>query len=138
MWWQMREIKIPPLDPEASAQVVTEFIGNKGIMIESPRMYIPHVVKQSGGNPQAMYDMLRDSEAEKVVDKRQIREMRHQAGVRYWNFTPIMLLLMACVVAARYVGIGTGDKELYVLAGISFAFLMIGRMFLTKGMSQAN
>lgn len=138
MWWQMKEIKVPPLDADASTRIVKEYIGKKGIMIEEQRLYIPHVVKQSGGNPQAIYDMLKDSEAEKVISKKMVREMRHQAGVRYWNFTPIMLILLACVVAARYVGIGTGDKELYVLAGISFAFLMIGRMFLTRDMNSAN
>lgn len=138
MWWQMKEIKVPPLDAEASTAIVREYIGSKGIMIEEPRLYVPHVVKQAGGNPQALHDMVRDSAAEKVISKQMVREMRHQAGIRYWNFTPIMLVLLACVVAARYVGIGTGDKELYVLAGIAFAFLMVGRLFLTRDMHSAN
>ena len=31
----------------------------------------------SGGNPQAIHDMLEESSNERLVDKRQIRDMRH-------------------------------------------------------------
>jgi len=65
--------------------------------------------------------MLDDSAKERVVDKRRIREMKHAAGVRYLDFTPVMIVSGACIIGARYVAIGLGDTTLYVMAGMSAA-----------------
>jgi hypothetical protein len=37
-------------------------------------------------------DMLDAPAKQRVVDKRRIREMRHEAGVRYFDFTPVMIV----------------------------------------------
>jgi hypothetical protein len=68
--------------------------------------------------------MLADSAKERVVDKRKIREMRHAAGVRYLDFTPVMIVALASVVGARYLAIGTGDTELYIFAGMLAAVVI--------------
>ncbi|HRF63905.1 MAG TPA: ATP-binding protein, partial [Candidatus Competibacter sp.] len=112
LWWKMTEIQIPPLPPDATRQIVQTYIRQTGMLIESPALFIGHVVKQSGGNPQAIADMLEDSSKERLVDKQRIREMRHAAGVRYFDFTPVMIVALASVVGARYLAIGTGDTEL--------------------------
>jgi hypothetical protein len=49
-----------------------------------------------------------------ISNKPQIREMRHQAGVRYLDFTPVMLISGACIIGARYIGMGIGDKALFL------------------------
>ena len=87
LWWKMTEIEVPPLAPDATRDIVETYITKQGMLIESPGLFVGHVVKQSGGNPQAIADMLDDSSKERRVDKRKIREMRHAAGVRYVDFT---------------------------------------------------
>lgn len=57
-WWKMKPIEVPALPPEASRSIVCEYIARQGVMIESPALYIGHVVKQAGGNPQAIADMV--------------------------------------------------------------------------------
>jgi hypothetical protein len=94
----MKAIEVPPLPPKASAAVVRDWIASRGMLIEAPDLYVGHVVKQAGGNPQAIRDMLDESAKEKRVDKRQIREMRHAAGVRYMDFSPVMLLIGVAAV----------------------------------------
>ena len=89
-------------------------------------------------NPQAIHDMLEESSKERLVDKRQIREMRHQAGVRYVDFTPAMVVVGAMVVATRYVALGIGDRSLYVMAGIGAALFLSIRFFMFKGAGKAN
>ena len=54
------------------------------------------------------------------MDKRKIREMKHAAGVRYVDFTPVGVA-GALIVGSRYVAIGLGDKALYVFAGLCVA-----------------
>jgi hypothetical protein len=105
------------------------------LMIESPELYVGHVIKQSGGNPQAISDMVDESSKERIVDKRQIREMRHQAGVRYMDFTPAMIVSGALIVGTRYVAIGLGDTALYIMAGLGAALFLSLRMFMFKGSS---
>ncbi len=79
------------------------------MLIESPDQYISHVVKQSGGVPQAIYDMLDESSKERLIDKRKVREMRHDAGVQYLDFTPMIMVLGALIVSMRYIGIDIGS-----------------------------
>ncbi|MFZ2170956.1 MAG: hypothetical protein WAW61_15125 [Methylococcaceae bacterium] len=60
---------------------------------------LPHgVIKQ------AIYDILDESEKERIIDKRKVREMRHEAGVGYLAFTPKVMILGAllyrCVISA--------------------------------------
>jgi energy-coupling factor transporter ATP-binding protein EcfA2 len=138
LWWKMTEIPIPPLTPDATREIVQNYITRQGMLIESPGLFIGHVVKQSGGNPQAIADMLEDSSKERLVDKQRIREMRHAAGVRYFDFTPVMIVALASVVGARYLAIGTGDTELYIFAGMVAAVIISLRVFLFKGAGKAN
>jgi hypothetical protein len=138
LWWKMKEIEVPPLTLEASSEMVRTYIAQKGILIEFPELYISHVVKQSGGNPQALHDMLSESAKERLVDKRKIREMRHQAGVRYLDFTPVMIVSSALIIGTRYLAIGLGDTELYILAGMAAALFLSLRFFLFKGAGKAN
>jgi energy-coupling factor transporter ATP-binding protein EcfA2 len=135
LWWKMKTIAVPALAPEASREIVREYIARKGLMIESPELYVGHVIKQSGGNPQAISDMVDESSKERIVDKRQIREMRHQAGVRYMDFTPAMIVSGALIVGTRYVAIGLGDTALYIMAGLGAALFLSLRMFMFKGSS---
>jgi hypothetical protein len=75
---------------------------------------------------------------ERVVNKARIREMKHAAGVRYLDFTPVMIVALASVVGARYLAIGTGDTELYIFAGMLAAVVISVRVFLFKGAGKAN
>jgi len=135
LWWKMKVIDVPALDLAASKDLVRDYIADRGMLIESPELYVGHVVKQAGGNPQAVFDMLDESSKEKMVDKRQIREMRHQAGVRYVDFTPVMIIAGACVVSTRYLAIGLGDTALYVMAGFGAAMFLAARFFMSRGSS---
>ena len=44
--------------------------------------------------------------------KRRIREMRHDAGDRYLDFTPVMIVAGAAIVALRYVALGMGGRAM--------------------------
>ena len=138
LWWKMTEIEIPPLTPEATREIVQTYIARQGMLIESPGLFVGHIVKQSGGNPQAIADMLDDSSKERLVDKARIRELRHAAGVRYFDFTPVLIVALASVVGARYLAIGTGDTELYIFAGMLAAVVISVRVFLFRGAGKAN
>lgn len=136
LWWKMKEIQVKPLPPDVVKEIVRKYIAAKGVLIESPDLYISHVVKQSGGVPQAIHDMLDESGKERIIDKRKVREMRHEAGVNYLDFTPMVMILGAVIVSMRYVGMGTGDKTLYIMGGMGAALFLTFRFFIFKGVGR--
>jgi energy-coupling factor transporter ATP-binding protein EcfA2 len=136
LWWKMKEIAVKPLPAEVIREIVKKYIETKGVLIESPDLYISHVVKQSGGIPQAIYDMLDESGKERIIDKRKVREMRHEAGVSYLDFTPMIMILGAVIVSMRYIGMGTGDKTLYIMGGMGAALFLTFRFFIFKGVGR--
>ena len=125
--------------PRDTARALAQtYLTQTGMLVESPALFIAHVVQQANGNPQALADLLADSSKERVVDKQRIREMRHAAGVRYLDFTPVMIVALASIIGARYLAIGTGDTELYVFAGMLAAVVISIRVFLFQGAGRAN
>jgi hypothetical protein len=75
---------------------------------------------------------------ERRVDKRRIREMKHAAGIRYFDFTPVMIVALAPVIGARYLFIGTGDTDLYVFAWMLAAAVISIWVFLFRGAVKAD
>ncbi len=136
LWWKMKELTVKPLPAPVIREIVKKYIIAKGVLIESPDLYISHVVKQSGGIPQAIYDMLDESSKESLIDKRKVRAMRHDAGVKYLDFTPMVMILGALIVSMRYIGMGTGDKTLYIMGGMGAALFLTFRFFIFKGVGQ--
>jgi len=138
LWWKLAEIEIAPLSTDSAKAIAQTYLRDTGMLVEAPGLFIAHVVQQANGNPQALADLLADSAKERVVDKQRIREMRHAAGVRYLDFTPVMIVALASIIGARYLAIGTGDTELYVFAGMLAAVVISVRVFLFRGAGRAN
>ena len=138
LWWKLAEIPVPPLKPEVARQIAKDYMRQTGTLIEAPGLFLAQVVHQANGNPQALADLLTDSSKERVVDKQKIREMKHGAGHRYFDFTPVMIVALASIVGARYLAIGTGDTELYIFAGMLAAVVISLRVFLFRGAGKAN
>ena len=134
LWWKLAEIPVPPLKPEVARQIAKTYMQQTGTLLEAPGLFLAQVVQQANGNPQA----LADSSKERVVDKQKIREMKHGAGHRYFDFTPVMIVALASVVGTRYLAMGTGDTELYIFAGMLAAVVISLRVFLFRGAGKAN
>ena len=138
LWWKLAEIAVPPLAADHARRIAQTYLQQTGTLVEAPALCVAHVVQQANGNPQALADLLADASKERVVDKAQIRELRHAAGVRYFDFTPVLIVALASVVGARYLAIGTGDTELYLFAGMLAAVVISVRVFLFRGAGKAN
>ncbi len=53
LWWKLAEIEIPPLPPEHARAIAQRHLRQSGTLVESPPLFIAHVVQQANGNPQA-------------------------------------------------------------------------------------
>ncbi|MCU0809186.1 MAG: hypothetical protein MUC53_15135 [Candidatus Contendobacter sp.] len=61
LWWKRMEIEIPPL-ARALAQT---YLRQTGAGVESPPLFIAHLVQQAHVHPQALADLLADSAKER-------------------------------------------------------------------------
>jgi len=137
LWWKMKHFDVPRLKACDMKEIVENYIDTKGMLIESRKLFISHIVKSANGIPAAAFDMLHDSSKERVVSKRHVREMTHAAGIEYTSFTPYIVVGGASIVGMRYVAIGIGDTTLYIMAGMGAALFLALRFALFKD-SQAN
>jgi len=50
------------------------------------------------------------------------------------NIAPVFLIILALTIAIRFIGLGTGERALYLLGGIGTALAVVLRFFIYRGM----
>ena len=68
LWWKRVEIEVPPLAPEHAQEIAQTYLQQTGTRVESPALFVAHVVQQANGNPQALADLLAGARKERRVD----------------------------------------------------------------------
>lgn len=138
LWWSFKRLEVPPLDDAASRTIIERFLAARLLLLTNPHMFRKHALKAAGGNPQALADLLTDADKERLVTKALIRDaLHHDAGARYFDLTPLAVLGICGVMAARFLARGLDSTDLYLLASATSAFLLLARMFLTRGAARS-
>lgn len=134
IYWKMKEMKIGPLSLPDQKKIIEFFILKKNILVQHPEFFQKTITVKSQGNPQAIMDILIESSHEKTISKKHIREMKHDAAVRYIDMTPFLLLFGVVLVCFRYLGMGMGNFEMYIIGGIGAGLFIFFRFFIYRGM----
>jgi hypothetical protein len=62
----------------------------------------------------------------------EVEELRPENEERYIDMTPVIFVVAARAMAARFVSLGLDDQSMYILSGIAFALLYGLRPFISK------
>ncbi len=119
--WGLHEIKVPPLADEARKQLawrVCQHVGSDKLPSE--------IAMHSRGYPGRIVAM--------ALGTIEVESPRVEG--EELDLSPFLLLVLAGMVAVRYVGIGLGLIELYILGGISMGLMVFFRFWLWKGMRE--
>lgn len=135
IWWKFEHIQIENLNKE-EAKILLWLYANKE-KIDDEVMFENKVLTYSCGNPLAIVEMAKRTSLEKFNDSQKIRDLRHDAGIRYFDLSPCLLILGAMIVAARFVSLGLNDIDGYILAGSTGAFFIFLRFFIYRSMRGA-
>lgn len=138
LWRFQEQIELPSLDAAASREIAERWLQVHPVRFESDRVreaFVKAVAQDSGGVPTAIQGMLEKAAAEPEVTRSSVREFTHEAGVRYIDMTPMLILGLVVVIAARYIARGMDSIELYVISGIGIA-LFLGLRFAMGLMSR--
>ncbi len=129
LWWAFERIEVPPLSREQARELLWQVADRN--KIENPQLFETRVLQQAGGNPLAIITMaIKARTAE--LSAQEIRRLQHGAGTRYVPLTPVLLLVGALIVAARFVALGLDDRDMYILAGFGYAFFFFLRYFIYR------
>ena len=130
LWWAFERLDVPPLGRDEAKTLLWTLVDRDRIP-DAP-LFEATVLEQAAGNPHAIVDMARQVAGEGPVALEAIRALQHGAGLRYLDLTPVLLLIAAGLVAARFVALGLDDRDLYILAGSLGAFFFVVRVLLMR------
>ena len=97
--------------------------------------FLRAVEQDSGGVPAAIEGMLLSATNDGEVTPASIRAYRHEAGTRYLDMTPALVLVVIGFMAMRYVSRGIGEVELLVMSGVASA-LFYGLTLMLRRLSR--
>jgi len=129
LWWGFERVELPPLSRDESRELLWQ-VADRG-KVGDVELFETRVLQQAGGNPLAIITMASRARAA-VLSTHEIRNLQHGAATRYVSLTPVLLVVGAVMVAARFVALGLNDRDLYVLAGVGYALFFALRHFVYR------
>lgn len=135
IWWRFEHIRLENMGKDEARTLLWLYADKQ--KVDDEAMFENRVLSHSSGNPLAIVEMARRTSFEKFDDLQKIRELRHDAGVRYFDLSPCLLIIGAVIVAARFISLGLNDIDGYILAGSTGAFFIFLRFFIFRAMRGA-
>ena len=135
-FWHFHLLPIRPLSMEDSRTLLWQQIDRA--TIADPYTFEQHVLQTACGNPLAIRELAAQATRLPITTPAQIRRLHHDAGIRYVDLTPGLLVLGACAVVMRFLALGLNDIETYILAGSVGAFFLVGRYFIYRTMRRTH
>jgi hypothetical protein len=138
LWRFQKSIELPPLSREQTRELAVRWLEKRPIRFSSDRVheaFLRAVEQDSGGVPAAIEGMLLSAGNDGEVTPANIRSYRHDAGTRYLDMTPVLVLIVMGFMAMRYISRGIGQVELLVLSGVASA-LFYGMTIMLRRLSR--
>lgn len=128
LWWKFRRVDLPPLDKEASKELIKHL--TSGLTIADYELLETRILSISNGLPLAIVEMVGQVKNLPIVKKEDAREVYHEAGVRYRDWTAVIIVLWSIATSSRFINLGAQSFEGYILAVLGMAALVGGIRFL--------
>ena len=125
IWWKFKQFELALLGEKPARELIKYLTQN--LSIRDYEMLETRLLTLSNGLPLAIVDMVSQLSHLPSVTKDAIREVYHEAGVHYRDWTNVILFIYWIAVLFRFVALGTRSYESYFLAGFGVTLLMILR-----------
>lgn len=135
-FWHFQILTLRPLAPADARTLLWQHVDRAAV--PDPHTFEQHVLQTACGNPLAIQELANQAKHLPVTTPAQIRRLHHDAGIRYVDLTPGLLILGACAVVMRFLALGLNDIETYILAGSVGAFFLVGRYFIYRTMRRTH
>jgi len=130
IWWKFKQFEVKSLSDKSSKELIKYLTQN--LSISDYEMLETRIMSLSDKLPLALVDMVHQISRSPVVTKDVIRDVYHEAGIRYRDWSYAIIVLWGLMISFRFVALGSHSFEGYILAGFGTAFLMVLRFFMFK------
>jgi len=128
IWWKFRRIDLPPLTTEDSKELIKFLTG--GLTVTDYDLLETRILSFAGGLPLPMVEMVNQISGKPVIKNEDVRDLYHEAGIRYRDWSPILIILWSLAMVSRLVALGTRSYEGTIIAGFGIiAITTITRFF---------
>ena len=130
IWWAFDVIELKALSREESLELLWSFADKD--RVQDKVLFENKILNYSAGNPLAIIEMAKKTKEIEFDSPETIRNLHHDAGLKYFDLTPVLLVLGALIVAARFIALGLNDVDTYIMAGSAGAFFIILRYYIYR------
>ncbi len=131
LWRFNATLELKGLPLEAARALAEQTLHTQPVRFSDSRTrerWLRAVAQESGGNPEAIQRMAEAAAAEDCITPAKARDVGHEAGRRYFDMTPVVMIAMIGFAALRYISRGLGERELWLLAGLGTTAYMVWRV----------
>lgn len=127
LWWKLDAIELDRLTQDQSLDLIHAL--TEGHSIENRQLLDTRITGIANGLPLAIIEMVSQLPTDRIVTPNQVRQVYHQAGVVYRDWTWMLMVLWGILVMSRFIALGTHSFEGYILAGMGTTMFMILKFF---------
>jgi len=130
IWWKFQVIELEPLDEPTTKNMIRYLTQN--LPISDYQMLQTKLLSLANGNPLAITDMVKHLRHRPVVSRQVIRDLYHDAGIRYREWSNMLIIFWALLIMSRFIALGTHSFEAYILAGFGTSIFMVLKYFVQR------
>jgi len=130
LWWKFRPIELKPLDTDSCKTLIQSLTQN--LSISDYELMETKLLTFANGIPLSITDMVKQLSYNSVVTRDAIRKIYHEAGIKYRDWTPAIIILWALLIMSRFIALGTHSFEGYILVGFGTSFFLVVKYFMGK------
>ena len=130
LWWKFKVIALDPLDTETMKRLIAQ--RTQHLSITNYDLLETQLLGKANGNPLAIIELTAQLSGTQKVDEPAIRNLHHEAGIQYRDWTPALMVFWMALVAFRFIALGTHSFEGYILAGIGTSLFVGGKYFVKR------
>jgi hypothetical protein len=129
-----RTLRVPALTNREARSLAAQLYDAFEVNSPDADAFLKKAVLLSDGNPLALRQIMQDAGCERVVTQEYTQRLQREGPKRFVNMGWLLLVLLSMLVAGRYVALGAGDRDMYVIAGILASLGLVFRVFVFRGM----
>lgn len=132
-WSHFAVLELSPLDEFSQEALIELFVEDEGLWVEDLPLFKKALLRRSQGNLKKLMGLLERSRIEgRITTEFCHKELGVVEERDYIDVTPVILIGAAIFIGIRFLGLGLGDQELYVLAGMGYAFAWVFRALMWR------
>ena len=124
------KIELKPLPLDESEHLIREHFQAHPMRFtdrKTEALFVRRVAQEGRGVPGAIIGLLNAAAGEDRITPAKVRMIQSEAAIQYLDMTPALVILLAGVMALRYIGRGIGETELVVISGVGTSLFIVIR-----------